>query len=152
MVPASPVLRRLTTDEVAQRVSELAALQRAAYQVEADLIGDDRIPPLHETTDDLVAAGLTWHVVEIDGRCVAALACSAVDGEIDIERLVVHPERHRSGLGRMLVAALPTSSPVVVSTGRGNHPARRLYESLGFRHVADHEVLPDLWVSEYQRP
>ena len=34
----------------------LLAVQHAAYAVEAALIGDDRIPPLHETLADLSAA------------------------------------------------------------------------------------------------
>ncbi|YCK34165.1 hypothetical protein ACNF49_08735 [Actinomadura sp. ATCC 39365] len=38
----------------------LLDLQRAAYAVEAALIGDDRVPPLHEPLSDLLAAPLTW--------------------------------------------------------------------------------------------
>jgi ribosomal protein S18 acetylase RimI-like enzyme len=36
-----------------------------------------------------------------------------------------------------------------VSTGRGNGPARALYERLGFSHVNDREVIPGLWVTQY---
>ena len=33
--------------------AELLVLQRSAYAVEADLIGDDRVPPLHESLPGL---------------------------------------------------------------------------------------------------
>jgi hypothetical protein len=41
---------------------DLLTIQRRAYTVEAELLGDDRIPALHETLPDLVAANLRWWV------------------------------------------------------------------------------------------
>jgi len=56
--------------------AELVRLQRAAYAVEAALIGDDRIPPLHEGPADLRAARLRWFVVrEAAGLVAARLGC-----------------------------------------------------------------------------
>ncbi|MFN2319348.1 MAG: GNAT family N-acetyltransferase [Dermatophilaceae bacterium] len=92
-----------------------------------------------------------WHVVEADGHVVAAVAHSERAGEIDVERLIVDPDWHRQGLARRVVTALP-AGPATVSTGRDNQPARRLSESLRFRHVRDEEVPPGLWVSTYRRP
>lgn len=143
-------VRRLLPSEVALRALALANLQRAAYLVEAELIGDDRIPQLTESPSELVAEGLLWDVVEIDGQVIAAVAHSEGDSSIDIERLIVDPDWHRKGLARRLVTALPPG-PATVSTGRDNQPARRLYEGLSFHHVEDEEVLPGLWVSNYRR-
>ncbi|PRB19055.1 GNAT family N-acetyltransferase [Microbacterium sp. MYb62] len=148
MTEPKPAVRRLTRDEITLRADDLVALQKSAYAIEAELIGDDRIPPLHESAEELALAGLFWHVVEVDGQIVAAIAHSDVSGGIDIERLVVHPSWLRHGLGRRLVTTL-VAGTATVSTGRDNRPARRLYESLGFQHVADAEVLPGLWVSTY---
>lgn len=142
-------LRQLTRAEVERRAGELVMLQRAAYAVEAELIGDDRIPQLSETPEELARAGLTWNVVEADGLVVAAIAHSETSEGIDIERLVVHPSWHRRGLGRQLVTRTVRGF-ATVSTGRKNQPARRLYESMGFRHVRDDEVLPGLWVTTYE--
>jgi GNAT superfamily N-acetyltransferase len=142
-------LRQLPRAEVERRAGELEMLQRAAYAVEAELIGDDRIPQLSETPEELAMAGLTWNVVEAGGLIVAAIAHSEASEGIDIERLVVHPSWHRSGLGRQLITRIVRGF-ATVSTGRKNQPARRLYVSMGFRHVRDDEVLPGLWVTTYE--
>lgn len=142
---------RLTLSEISDRVQELLALQQAAYAVEAELIGDHRIPQLTETADELIAAGLAWHVAQTGQQIVAAIAHTDSDQGISIDRLVVHPLWHRQGLGRILVLTLGPG-PAFVSTGRDNEPARSLYESLGFLHAGDREAVPGLWVSEYRRP
>ncbi|WP_235927923.1 GNAT family N-acetyltransferase [Goekera deserti] len=148
-------VRELDPADDADLAGELLALQRAAYTVEARLIGDDRIPPLHEDLDGLRTAPLSWIGAFLDGRLAGALAWSAAAGELDVERLVVAPDRHRRGLGRALVGMALSRAEgrrTVVSTGRGNAPARRLYESLGFVRRGDVEVLPGLWVSRHGRP
>jgi ribosomal protein S18 acetylase RimI-like enzyme len=130
----------------------LVDLQRRAYAVEAGLIGHDGVPQLTETTAELRGAGLHWlGITDGSGRPVAAIACSWDGPVLDIERLVVDPACFRRGLGRRLLASLPPATATVVSTGRDNLPARALYERHGFRHIADVEVLPDLWVSRLRR-
>ncbi|MGW4497635.1 GNAT family N-acetyltransferase [Micromonospora sp. NPDC004336] len=133
---------------------DLLSVQRAAYAVEASIIGDDRIPPLRESLDELRAAPLRW-LGRFDGRrLVGALALTGDHSEVDIHRLVVDPAAHRQGVGRALVrAALARAGDrrVVVATGRANLPARALYESLGFVPAGETEVLPRLWIARYVR-
>ena len=143
---------------------ELLRLQRAAYAVEAALLRDDRIPPLHEDADQLRTAGLQWlgvpgtsHPGAAAGHrpasLVAAVGWLVEDGVLDLHRLVVDPSCARRGLGRRLVQHLLDAHPdrpAVVSTGRGNAPARRLYEGLGFREVGTVEVLPGLQIVRYE--
>jgi hypothetical protein len=52
----------------------LLRVQHAAYAVEAALIGDDRIPPLHEGLDDLRSAPLLWLAAFTGGALVGAVA------------------------------------------------------------------------------
>ncbi|HET9654474.1 MAG TPA: hypothetical protein VFP72_03920 [Kineosporiaceae bacterium] len=47
-------------------------LQRAAYAVEAAVIGHEGIPPLTESLEQLRQAGLTWLGTTVDGHLVAA--------------------------------------------------------------------------------
>ncbi len=140
----------LTAADVRGRADQLLRLQRDAYAVEATLIGDDRIPALHESRDDLIAANLDWLLELEEDRIVGALGYTIDRGELDLDRLVVDPAEHRRGIGARLVRrALRLASRVTVSTGRDNDPARRLYEANGFSHVRDREVIPGLWVSDY---
>ncbi|MFI6257884.1 GNAT family N-acetyltransferase [Micromonospora zamorensis] len=137
-------------DERLARV--LLSLQQAAYAVEASIIGDDRIPPLRETLDELRGTPLRWLGAFDDRRLVGAIARSEDHSEVDIHRLVVDPTLHRRGAGRTLVSevlALAGRRRTVVSTGRANLPARALYEGLGFVLVDEKEVIPDLWVTRY---
>lgn len=141
--------RELTPQQVRQRADELVELQRSAYQVEADLIGDTRIPQLTESAQELIDADLNWIICLADHRIIGAVAYSRLDEHtLDIERLIVSPDHHRQGIGRELIHHLPPGAKVV-STGRENRPARSLYENLGFTHDSDYEVLPDLWLSRY---
>jgi len=131
----------------------LLAIQRAAYGVEASLIGDHRIPPLHEDVEELRAAFLRWLGAFDDGdRLIGAVAWVEDADELDINRLVVDPVAHRRGTGRELVQAVLSwagSRRTTVSTGRRNLPARTLYQRLGFEQLEDTEVEPDLWITRF---
>ena len=141
---------RLAPQDVSPHAAALLQLQHAAYAVEAALIQDDRIPALQETVDDLLAAQLHWVVDAQDGTIVGAIGYVANNGVIEIDRLIVDPGRHRQGIGRRLVMqVLEDGRSAIVSTGRDNGPARRLYEKAGFTHLADREVIPGLVVSDY---
>ncbi|RKN43382.1 GNAT family N-acetyltransferase [Micromonospora endolithica] len=130
----------------------LLAVQHAAYAVEAALIGDDRIPPLHETLADLRAAPLRWLAAGLGEQLAGAIAWTEDAEVVDIERLVVDPAAHRRGVGRALVGAVLERAGgrrVIVATGRDNQPARTLYESFGFTPTGDQEVIEGLWVTRY---
>jgi len=143
----------LDREDVAELGSALLALQRLAYAVEARLIGDDRIPTLHESESELIAAEHDWSVVlDPSGSPLGAIAYRVSGGTVEIDRLMVHPDAHRRGIGRLLVRHVLSKAPrAEVSTGRENAPARRLYEALGFAFMEDLEALPGLWVSCYRR-
>ena len=77
----------------------LLAIQRAAYRVEASLIGDDRIPALHEDVTDLRTAPLNWLGAYTSDRLTGAVAWTENADEVAIDRLIVHPAIHRRGFG-----------------------------------------------------
>ena len=131
----------------------LLDLQHAAYRVEAEIIGDDRIPPLRETLDQLLAQPLAWlGAFDDEGLLVGAVAWAETSDELDLDRLIVRPAAHRQGIGRALVKEILTRAGergVVVSTGRDNAPARGLYERLGFTLRGEAEPVPGLWIVTY---
>jgi ribosomal protein S18 acetylase RimI-like enzyme len=70
-----------------------------------------------------------------------------------VDRLVVAPWAFRRGHGRALVMALIEREPAgrfLVSTGSRNQPARRLYQSLGFRVVDEREAAPGILATRYE--
>jgi len=129
----------------------LVRLPRAAYRVEANLIGFQGIPQLHATADQLLTAGLTWIGAKIDGGVVAALAYR-VEGEVcSIDRLVVDPGWFRRGLGSALVASLREHDLITVSTGTANLPACRLHEQLGSERAYDELIALGVSVTHFTR-
>lgn len=136
--------------DVAARLLEL---QHAAYADEAELIGNDSIPPLHETLPELVAQPLHW-LGAVDGDAlVGAVAWSfTADGGVGIDRLFVDPPSSRRGHGAALVdAVLGLGRRTLVSTGTRNAPARTLYERRGFAVVGTREIAPGFTVTQYER-
>ena len=138
-------LRAFTPGDDEALAEGLLKLQHAAYAREAALIGDDRIPPLHENVEDLRRTPLRWLGVFTDGYLIGAVAWMEDSVEVDLHRLIVDPSTARRGIGLALVLAVigrAGNRRTVVSTGRANIPARSLYERLGF---------PGLWVTRYLR-
>jgi len=135
--------------------ARLLAVQQAAYKVEATLIGDDRIPALHEGVGDVQLAPVNWLAAYEADQLVGAIAWTTTAEGLDIDRLVVDPPVARRGIGRALVTAvleLAAGREVTVSTGCGNLPARSLSLGQGFVHAGDIEAIPTLWVSQFVRP
>ena len=135
---------------------DILALQRAAYAVEATLIGSDGIPALTETLEQLRDAGETWlGTFDGDGLTGAVAWQVLADGTVDICRLVVAPRAFRGGVATALLDELDRrypSQPMLVSTGSANEPALALYRRRGFHPVRQREAAPGLIVTELARP
>jgi len=116
--------------------TELLALQRRAYEVEATLIGSREIPPLEETLDELQGSREIFLGAVVEGRIVGAVSYRLLGHTIDLHRLVVDPARFRGGIGITLVqaalAAEPSAARAMVQTGADNEPAKSLYRREGF--------------------
>jgi GNAT superfamily N-acetyltransferase len=133
---------------------ELLRLQHDAYRLEAELVGDDRLPPLQD--DDVTLPAwrgrylVSWRGVEL----VGAIAWRDLGDHLDIDRLMVDPAAHRQGVGTTLLQAVLDRAggrPVVVSTGRDNAPAVALYVRHGFVADGDEQVAPGLWITHLRR-
>ncbi|MGH3864275.1 GNAT family N-acetyltransferase [Actinokineospora sp.] len=138
----------LTDDATAAAVH---AVGLRSYRVEADLIGFDGIPPLHESLADMRAQRLRWLGCRADGVPVAFIAW-AQDEVVDIDRLCVDPAWFRRGLATTLLRALldRTTGDVVVSTGAENTPAVSLYERAGFVRTGAVEPAPGLKIATFR--
>lgn len=131
--------------------AQVLGVQRAAYQVEADLVGSTDIPPLQESLTELMAAPVCWRGIRVDDEVVAAIAFTQEGNTIDIDRLIVAPGRMRSGYGSALVSSLDVGAAIVVSTGSENRPACDFYLRHGFVEAGQSEPVPGLSVTHFQR-
>ncbi|SDM63975.1 Acetyltransferase (GNAT) family protein [Allokutzneria albata] len=140
----------LEDDRTAQAVHRIGL---RAYRVEAELIGFDGIPALHETLAQMRAEPLRWLGAVIpDGEPVAFLAWRRTPGgEVDIDRLCVDPGWFRKGLAGALVdEVLREDGPVIVSTGAANTPAITLYERKGFVRTGTISPAPGLDLATFR--
>lgn len=147
---AVPVPLHLDDDITARSVLEL---QRAAYAVEARLIGSDEIPGLHETLEDLQGTKETFIGVFDGADLIGVLSYEATAGVLDICRLAVAPSSARRGFGEQLVRWILDAVPrpvTIVSTGSDNAPAVALYAKLGFVAVGEEAVVPGLVVTHFE--
>ena len=116
----------------------MLAVQRAAYAIEAELIGYPDLPPLHETLEALQAtAEEIWLCSEGD-ELVGVVGLEHGSDEMVIARLFVAPAWFRRGVGSALVGhalAQAGGRRVRVGTGARNTPALALYERFGFARV-----------------
>lgn len=135
--------------------AELMVVQRAAYRVEADLIGYQGLPGLTEGPADIAGLDLTVLAVRDDGGELLGLLGYERDGEeVDIDRLAVAPAAFRQGVGRALVVAVhdreADAGRFKVSTGSDNTPAVALYTALGYLPVGS-KVIEGCPVTRFAR-
>ena len=142
--------------DVDTAVAELVLqIQRAAYAVEAELVGYDAIPPLHETLAELQSKPLIFLGASCDRTLAGVLGYSRDGDTVDIDRVAVDPAFFRRGLARKLLRELfareRDAMQFTVSTGFGNQPAIELYEGFGFHVVGEDYPTPGTRIVLLQR-
>ena len=108
-----------------------------AYAQECELLGAIHFPPLDCTVDDVRNSSEAFLAAFIGGDMVGAVSTRA--GEeclgVNIASLVVRPQFHRQGIGRLLMTTVLAEHfgvELTVQTGAKNLPALALYAQLGF--------------------
>ncbi len=127
-------------------------IQRAAYAIEAELIGFAGIPQLTETAGEVrELAHLRWTGAFVDGLLIGLIAWEDSGDNVDIDRLAVDPRWTRQGFARRLVRTVRRARTTTVSTGEKNLPAMNLYVSEGFEQFGSREVAPDVRLALLRR-
>lgn len=128
----------------------ILALQKVAYQSEARLYGDFRIPPLTQTLEQLLEEMPRKVVLAArDGATLIGSARGFVREHTGvIERLIVHPDWQGRGIGtRLLVAIEAALRPVrrfELFTGHRSERNLALYERLGYVRFKRERITPSL--------
>jgi GNAT superfamily N-acetyltransferase len=110
-------------------------LFQRSYKVEAKLLGMTDFPPLRRTAQHIKSSN-TCFVAYSNGETLTALIeIELVQGQLDINSLVVDPEQFRKGYGMQLLHHVLSTldwTKAVVETAQANLPAIALYEKFGF--------------------
>ncbi len=117
----------------------ILALQRLAYQCEAERYNDYGLPPLTETLSELEQEfdrSIFLKAIGEDGICGSVRAYG--DGTTCfIGRLIVHPTHRRQGIATRLMTEIEACFPHVVRfelfTGYKSQGNLELYDKLGYR-------------------
>lgn len=132
-------------------------VQQGAYAAEAELMGFEGIPPLHETLAELLEAEHQRWIGRFEGATLVGGLAWEEDGAagVDLLRLVVAPSAWRRGHATALLDAfdeLVGPRPVSVSTGSQNAPALAFYARRGFEVVGEDEIAPGVGLTRMLRP
>jgi ribosomal protein S18 acetylase RimI-like enzyme len=135
---------------------EILALQKIAYQSEAELYGDDSLPALQQSLEDLKndfermpqregtvlgARGaqdsritdsdrIIFLKAVVNGKIIGSIRGYAMDDTAYLSRLNVHPYFRRRGIGRRLLDEIEQVFPQVsrFETKTGHQSKRNLYQ------------------------
>ena len=132
----------------------LLRLQKTSYALEAELIGDDRIPPLLEDEVELTAWRGRWLTAWDGVDLVGAIAWWEAEDRVEIEKVMVSPAAMRRGIASALLGEVlgrASGREVLVATGRANTPAVSLYAKHGFHVEGDEQVPPGIWITRLRR-
>jgi GNAT superfamily N-acetyltransferase len=118
--------------------NEILVLQKLAYQSEAKLYNDWRLPALTQSLDSIKSEFATSIILKavIDNRIIGSVRAIAEYDCYKIGRLIVHPDYQRQGIGSALltkIESLNISSKIFeLFTGSKSLNNIRLYEKQGY--------------------
>ena len=118
-----------------EQAEKIFYLQRIAYQIEADIIHYNKIPPLIETLNELINSTETFVVYESQQEIIGFLSYQIQQQNVEICRLAIHPNHLKNGIATKLFNFLLTIKNIkqyLVSTAEKNLPAITFYLKNGF--------------------
>jgi ribosomal protein S18 acetylase RimI-like enzyme len=118
--------------------TDILDLQRLCYRSEAEVYGDENLPPLWQTVEQLADDINTMVVLKAteNGRIIGSVRARETGGTCYVGRLIVHPDRQNQGLGRRLMAAIEErfaeAERFELFTGDRSAKSLSLYAKLGY--------------------
>ena len=126
---------------------EIRRIFQASYAIEAKMLKAIDFPPLKRTISQFIDSNSEFYAYYMKQNIAGLIEISSNQSITHIQSLVVYPKYFRQGIGKKLVMFVLdtyTSTDFTVETGIDNHPAIKLYISLGFEEQSqwdtDHGV------------
>jgi GNAT superfamily N-acetyltransferase len=148
MSKAAPPPSYHVESAIAEDAAAILALQKLAYQSEAQIYDDWTLPPLTQTLTSLreeIAASRVLKATE-GNRLVGSVRAREENGVCQIARLIVLPRLQGCGVGTMLMrhieAQFPNAEGFELFTGSRSEANLRLYERLGYRRCREKTLSP----------
>jgi ribosomal protein S18 acetylase RimI-like enzyme len=127
---------------------EILALQKLAYQSEAQLYEDWDLPPLLQSLESLreeFATSVVFKALVAD-QVVGSVRAQMVDDVCHLGRLIVSPQLQGNGIGTRLIrhveTAFPQAQRLELFTGSRSEGNIRLFERLGFSRCRELVLSP----------
>ncbi|RWZ52356.1 N-acetyltransferase [Halobacillus fulvus] len=133
---------------------KILTLQKKSYEVEAEIIEFNDIPPFQDTLEKIMKSDEQFLGFVENQTVYGVLAYKEETTFIDIHRLMVDPDHFQNGIGQALLDDLFSRYPdytITVQTGKDNMPAVNLYEKNGFEKTQEVEVEPGFSLVMYTR-
>ena len=139
-----------------KKAADVLNIQIPSYKVEAEIIGSYEIPPLKDTVHTLQHCGETFFgYYENEILCgVISIKVDDDDDEVDIHRLIVHPNHFRKGIAQLLLNYIETKfevETIKVATASKNTPAVRFYKKNGFQNIKELIVNEQLSLTFFEK-
>ncbi|WP_236939209.1 GNAT family N-acetyltransferase [Evansella clarkii] len=137
-----------------KHAEDVLNVQIPSYKVEAEIIGSYEIPPLKDTVYTLQHCEETFIGYYENEHLCGAISIKVIDNEVDIHRLVVHPNHFRKGIAQLLLNFIESKfkvDTIKVSTGTKNAPAVSFYKKNGFQNIKEVMVNEHLFITLFEK-
>lgn len=161
--------------------AEILALQKIAYQTEIELYGDDSLPPMQQTLEELehdfehvpvnapsllpadrdVAAApaaparIVFLKAVINGKIIGSIRGYQLGDTAYLSRMIVHPYFRRRGVGRRLLPeiekAFPTARRFEANTGHQSKRNHYQLTKLGYRQFKTEPLSPTITLVYFEK-
>lgn len=142
-----------------QDLPEILALQKAAFESEARLVGNWNIPPLTQTLQELTddwQKGVMLKGVDAENLLVGSVRAVINGASANIGRLMVLPRLQGQGYGFALLQAVESVCEVnrfELFTSSLSVKNLRLYEKSGYKPFRQAEAMPGVtlvWLEKFR--
>ena len=134
-------------------VPEILALQKVAYQSEAELYGDSSLPALQQSLEEIQGdfERLLFLKAVVNGKIIGSVRASSDQDCAYVSRVIVHPYFRGRGIARRLVADIEQQFPKVrrfeAFTGHKSKRNIHTFGKLGYRMFKTEPFTPTItWV------